>query len=194
MKKGYIEGITGGMFSGKSSELIRIIKEARSEGNNVIVFNYSKDTRYGINSISSHDMQTIEAIPTDTIEEIFAQIAIKENNNERVDMVCIDEAQFFGEKLILACETLAEIGKNVVISGLDQDFRGEPFAPMDILMAKADKVKKLNAKCSVCGGIASRSQRLIKGKPAHYNDNIIQIGAKEMYESRCRNCHIVPKD
>ena len=100
--------------------------------------------------------------------------------------------QFFDESIVDVCDTLALQGKRVIVAGLDLDFRGEPFGPMPILMAKAESVRKLHAICMVCGGEASRTQRLINGKPAYYEDPIILIGAEETYEARCRGCHEVP--
>jgi thymidine kinase len=106
--------------------------------------------------------------------------------------VGIDEAQFFDADIIPLAQELAERGIRVIIAGLDTDFRGEPFGPMPVLMAKADVLDKLHAICMVCGGMASRSQRLVDGKPARYHDPVIIVGASEMYEARCRAHHEVP--
>lgn len=191
--KGIIEVITGGMFSGKSTELIRIANKAKEEGLKVILFKHKKDARYNDNNIVTHNKESIKAIAIKEIEEIYQFTAIEANTNDKkeVDVICIDEAQFFGDPLVKFCEMNANVGKRIIVAGLDMDFRGEPFAPMHILMAKADKLKKLNAICSKCGDRASRSQRFVKGRPARYSDPIVLVGGQESYEPRCRNCHQV---
>ena len=110
------------------------------------------------------------------------------------DVIGIDEAQFFDEGISAAAEALADRGLRVIVAGLDQDFRSEPFGPIPELMAKAERVDKVHAICMVCGGLASRTQRLIDGEPAHYDDPVVVVGASEMYEARCREHHQVPKD
>jgi len=107
--------------------------------------------------------------------------------------VAIDEGQFFDEGLVDLCERLANEGIWVIVAGLDMDFRGEPFGPMPQLMARAERVDKLQAICVVCGGPASHTQRLIDGRPAAYDDPVILVGASEVYQARCRGCHVVPK-
>lgn len=186
-KKGVVEVITGGMFSGKSTELIRIANKAKEEGLKVILFKHKKDARYNDSDIVTHDKESIKAIAIEEIEEIYEFTAIEANTKDKreVDVICIDEAQFFGDPLVRFCEMNANVGKRIVVAGLDMDFRGEPFAPMHILMAKADKLKKLNATCSKCGAEASRSQRLVCEK------SIVLVGGQESYEPRCRNCHQV---
>jgi thymidine kinase len=109
-----------------------------------------------------------------------------------VDVVIIDEVQFFDTGIIETCDVLADAGKRVIVAGLDNNFRGEPFGPVPPLMAQADEVTKLHAICVVCGAPATRTQRLINGQPASYDDPIIMIGASESYEARCRRCHEVP--
>jgi len=110
------------------------------------------------------------------------------------EVIAIDEAQFYDEDIVLVCQKLADQGKRVIIAGLDQDFRGEPFGPIPKLLAVSEYVDKLHAICMVCGNTASRTQRLVNGQPAKYSDPTILIGAKESYEARCRKCHAVPKE
>jgi thymidine kinase len=109
-----------------------------------------------------------------------------------MDVVAIDEVQFFDWEIAPVCGLLADRGKRVLVAGLDTDFRGEPFGPMPLLMAQAEQVDKLSAICVVCGAPASRTQRLINGQPANYDDPVILVGATELYEARCRHCHDVP--
>jgi thymidine kinase len=124
--------------------------------------------------------------------ENAAEIArhIKDDTN----VIAIDEVQFFDWTVAELCEKLANEGRRVILAGLDMDFRGEPFGPMPLLMAQAEGVDKLQAICMVCGSPASRTQRLINGRPAHYNDPVIMVGASEVYEARCREHHQVPRD
>ncbi|MBC7194409.1 MAG: thymidine kinase [Caldisericia bacterium] len=186
MKKGVIEVITGCMFSGKSEELIRRIKRARIAKQNVQVFKSTLDTRYDEKSIVSHSGAKVEAISIDHPEEIILKI------EDSTQVVAIDEAQFFNDKIIYVIEFLADKGLRVIVAGLDTDFRGEPFGPMPYILARAEKVDKLTAICVVCGEEATRTQRIINGKPASYYDPIIMVGASEKYEPRCRIHHIVP--
>jgi thymidine kinase len=109
-------------------------------------------------------------------------------------VVAIDEAQFFDQNVIGISQCLADRGLRVIVAGLDTDFRGEPFGPMPTLMAQAEVVDKLHAICMVCGESATRTQRIVNGKPAHYNDPVVIVGASEMYEARCRQHHQVPRD
>lgn len=194
MKNGSIEVIVGSMFSGKSEELIRRAKRVQYAKIGLLVFNHCSDTRYKENSVVSHNQNFIEAIPLENIDEIFVELKMAEEKGEKIQVICIDEAQFFGDKLVAVCEALADIGKRVIVAGLDMDFRGEPFSPMDKLLARAEKVDKFNAVCVCCGETASRTQRLVDGKPAKYDDEIVKIGASESYEPRCRKCHIVIRD
>ncbi len=186
MKKGWIEVITGCMFSGKSEELIRRVRRAKIARQKVQVFKSSLDTRYDEAKVVSHSGAKVEAISVDHPEEIIAKI----DNDTQV--VAIDEAQFFSEKIVDVIEFLADRGIRVIVAGLDLDFRGEPFGPMPALLARAEKVDKLTAICMVCGEEATRTQRIIDGKPASYYDPIVMIGAQEKYEARCRRHHIVP--
>jgi len=185
---GWIEVVTGGMFSGKSEELIRRLRRARYGNQKVVAFKHSSDKRYDDTRVASHSQLTIEGVPASSVEEMEKLFFEKYSDAE---IIGIDEVQFFGEPVVAFCEKLANMGKRVVVAGLDQDFRGEPFKPMDALMAKAEYVDKFNAVCAVCGNPASRSQRLVNGEPAYYDDPIVLVGASEAYEPRCRKCHIV---
>ncbi|MGM0602162.1 MAG: thymidine kinase [Bacillota bacterium] len=182
---GWIEVITGPMYCGKSEELIRRIKRVKIAKQQVEVFKPALDNRYGKENVVSHSGHSIQAVPVDHPEEILKKI------NSTADVVAVDEAQFFNEDLIEICEKLADTGLRIIIAGLDRDFRGEPFGPMPELMARAEYVDKLHAICIKCGEPASRTQRLIDGKPASYDDPVILVGAEEVYEARCRSCHEV---
>lgn len=185
---GWIEVVTGSMFSGKSEELIRRLRRARYGNQKVVAFKHSSDKRYDDTRVASHSQLTIEGVPAGSVEEMEKLFFEKYSDAE---IIGIDEVQFFGEPVVEFCEKLANMGKRVIVAGLDQDFRGEPFKPMDALMSKAEYVDKFNAVCAVCGNPASRSQRLVNGEPAYYDDPIVLVGARESYEPRCRKCHIV---
>lgn len=183
---GWLEVICGSMFSGKSEELIRRVRRAKFGNLSVKVFKPVIDNRYEDNSVVSHNGSTIIAIPIESPEEIHNHI------KEDTDIVGIDEAQFFDEGLINVVDSLARSGIRVIVAGLDTNFRGEPFGIMPALMAYSETVTKLNAICPICGSPASRTQRLIDGKPASYDDPVILVGAAESYEPRCRKHHEVP--
>jgi thymidine kinase len=185
---GWIELICGSMFSGKTEELIRRLVRAEIARQKVQVFKPALDNRYKVNKVSSHSGKYYEA----TVVENAAQIATL--LSEDVDVVAIDEVQFFDWAVAELCERLANQGRRVILAGLDMDFRGEPFGPMPLLMAQAEQVDKLQAICMVCGAPASRTQRLIDGRPAHYDDPVIMVGASEVYEARCRQHHEVPRN
>lgn len=184
---GSIEVVCGSMFSGKTEELIRRVKRAQIARQKVQVFKPAIDTRYSSEEVASHDGVRAVALPVNTAAEIAVNIAAD------TTVVAIDEVQFFDAAVVALCEQLAERGLRVIVAGLDQDFRGEPFGPLPMLMAKAEEVDKLQAICVVCGQSASRTQRLINGMPASYDDPIILVGAHESYEARCRRCHAVPR-
>jgi len=184
---GRIEVITGSMFCGKTEELIRRLRRASIARRKVQVFKPIIDDRYAYAQVASHAGSSFEAQPVASASEILPLL------NEDTDVVGIDEAQFFGDDLISLVRQLADQGIRVILTGLDQDFRGEPFGPMPALMALAEEVDKLHAICMVCGEPASRTQRLVDGQPARYDDPIIIVGASEMYEARCRQHHIVPR-
>ncbi len=183
---GWVEVICGGMFSGKTEELIRRVRRAQIAKQKVQVFKPALDDRYSIVKITAHSGLDLEAQSVRKAEEILELVRPK------TSVVAIDEAQFFDRQLADVCRTLADSGKRVIVAGLDMDFRGEPFDPVPHLMAEAEMVDKLQAICVVCGDAASRSQRLIDGRPASYGDPIILVGASEAYEARCRHCHEVP--
>ena len=185
---GWIEVISGVMFSGKSEELIRRIRRAVIARKKVQVFKSHLDARYaGIYQVSSHDGRTIEAVPVDTAEQIGQRI------EPDTQVVGIDEAQFLDKGVVELATSLAQDGMRVILAGTDCDFRGEPFGPMPHLLAIAEQVDKLHAICVVCGGPASRNQRLINGRPARYDSPTIMVGGQEAYEARCRACHRVPR-
>ncbi len=186
-RRGRIEVVCGSMFSGKTEELIRRVKRAQIARQTVQVFKPAIDTRYSLEEVASHDGVRAMAQPVNTAAEIRSSIAAA------TTVVAIDEIQFFDDAVIELCEELAESGVRVIVAGLDQDFRGEPFGPMPMLMAKAELVDKLQAICVICGQTASRTQRLINGNPANYDDPVILVGAQETYEARCRQCHDVPR-
>ncbi len=184
--RGHIELICGSMFSGKTEELIRRLKRAEIAKQRVQVFSHNLDTRYGESTVASHNGVNRTAVAVQSPEQILDLL------DPEATVVAIDEAQFFGPTITEVADKLADQGIRVIVAGLDTDFRGEPFGPMPLLMAQAEQVDKLSAICVVCGAPASRTQRLINGKPARYNDPVILVGASEVYEARCRHCHSVP--
>jgi thymidine kinase len=184
---GIVEVITGPMFSGKSDELIRRLRRARIARQSIQVFKPSIDTRYTNDKVTSHAGTEFEATPVESAARVAEQIA------EDTTVVGIDEAQFFDDQIIEVARSLADRGVRVIIAGLDTDFRGEPFGPMPVLMAQAELVEKLSAICMVCGDAATRTQRLINGRPARYDDPVVVVGASELYEARCRSHHQVPR-
>lgn len=184
-KGGGLEVICGSMFSGKTEELIRRVRRAQIARQKVQVFKPSLDDRYTLEKVTSHNGMDLDAT---TVTEAMEILDLVEPDTA---VVAIDEVQFFDWTIAQVCNTLAENGKRVIITGLDMDFRGEPFGPMPLLMAEAERVDKLSAICVVCGAPASRTQRLIDGQPASYDDPVIMVGASEVYEARCRHCHQV---
>jgi len=184
---GWIEVICGSMFSGKTEELIRRVRRAQIARQKVQVFKPALDTRYTEREVTSHNGMQVEAVSVENTARIRALI------RPDTTVVALDEAQFFDADVVALCEELADQGTRVIVAGLDMDFRGEPFGPMPQLMARAERVNKLQAICLVCGGPACRTQRLINGQPAGYDDPVILVGASEVYEARCRGCHVVPK-
>jgi thymidine kinase len=183
---GSVEVITGSMFCGKTDELIRRLRRATIARPKVQVFKPVIDSRYALEKVTSHAGSEYAAQPVSNAP------AIRDALEPDTTMVGIDEAQFFDEAIIPITRQLAERGVRVIVAGLDTDFRGEPFGPMPVLMAAADIVDKLHAICMVCGGAACRTQRLVNGKPARYDDPIVIVGAAELYEARCRAHHEVP--
>ncbi|WP_049784841.1 thymidine kinase [Anaerolinea sp.] len=185
---GSIEVITGSMFSGKTDELIRRLRRARIARQKVQVFKPIIDDRYSVEKVTSHAGNEFEAYPISRSEEIWQKL------DPEASVVAIDEAQFFDEGIVGVVQALASKGVRVIVAGLDMDFRGEPFGVMPVLMAIAERVDKLQAICMVCGEPASRTQRLVNGKPAKYSDPVVIVGASELYEARCRQHHEVPKE
>lgn len=187
-RPGWIEVVSGVMFSGKSEELIRRVRRAVIAKKRVQVFKSHLDERYrGVYSVSTHDGGAVEAHPVDSSTEIMRMV------QQDVTVVAIDEAQFLDAGIIRVASALADRGIRVILAGTDTDFRGEPFGAMPQLMAVAERVDKLHAICVICGDLACRNQRLIDGKPARYDSPTIMVGGSESYEARCRHCHSVPR-
>jgi thymidine kinase len=185
---GSIEVIVGSMFSGKTDELIRRLRRATIARQKIQVFKPIIDNRYAVEKVASHDGNVFEALPIECARDILTHL------QDDTTVVGIDEAQFFDPEITEIANQLAERGLRVLVAGLDMDFRGEPFGPMPLLLSQADQVDKLRAICIICGESAYCTQRLVNGKPAHYDDPIVIVGAQEMYEARCRECHEVPRD
>ncbi len=175
--------ITGSMFSGKTEELIRRLRRALYAHRSVQVFKHAIDTRSELTEIRTHNGILHEAVAVSTSKELLEKV------EQTTDVIAVEEAQFFDQGVVGACGRLADEGHDVIVAGLDMDFRGQPFGPMPILLAEADEVVKLRAICARCGRDASRSQRLIDGHPAPAPT--ILVGAQESYEARCRHCHEV---
>lgn len=184
-RPGYIEVISGCMFAGKTEELIRRIKTLEFAKKNVLVFKPAIDNRYSNTKVVSHAGSSVESIVVPDARSILDFV------KDDTDVIAIDEIQFFDEDVLLVCDYLAKKGKRVMCAGLDTDFRAEPFGVMPRLITDAEFVTKLTAVCMKCGAPATRTQRLVNGKPAQYSDPIIMVGAAEAYEARCRHCHEV---
>ena len=185
-QSGWMELICGSMFSGKSEELIRRVRRTQFARQKTVVFKPALDNRYAEEAVVSHNGTSVWAKPVAKSTDIFLHI------KDDYDVIAIDEVQFFDDEIVDVAQHLADSGHRVIMAGLDQDFRGEPFGPVPKLLSLAEKVTKLQAVCSVCGQAASRTQRLINDKPASYNEPIILVGASESYEPRCRHHHEVP--
>jgi thymidine kinase len=184
---GGLEVVVGSMFSGKSEELIRRVKRAVIARRTVQVFKPAIDDRFGVELVRSHDGDSFVARPVRTSAEIPDLVAAD------TSVVGVDEVQFFDPGIVAVVRGLVASGRRVICAGLDLDFRGEPFGPVPTLLALAERVEKLEAICVVCGEPATRTQRIVNGVPADYDDPIIVIGAQEAYEARCRGCHVVPR-
>lgn len=184
---GWVEVIIGPMYSGKSEELIRRIRRIKIAKQKAQVFKPEIDNRYSKGDVVSHCGTKVDAVPVKNSAQILELL------DADTKVIAIDEVQFFDEGIIDVITTLADSNKRVICAGLDMDFRGIPFGPIPTLLAIAEFVDKIQAICMVCGNPATRTQRLINGKPARYEDPIVLIGATESYEARCRKCHIVPK-
>lgn len=184
---GWIEVISGVMFSGKSEELIRRVRRAILARKRVQVFKSYLDDRYGgIGTISSHDGTMIEAEPIQSSTELMEKL------RPDTQVLAVDEAQFLDAGIVQVVNVLADRGLRVILAGTDMDFRGRPFGPIAELLAIAEQIDKLQAICVRCGNLATRNQRLIDGKPAPAEGPTIQVGGLESYEARCRACHEVP--
>jgi thymidine kinase len=175
--RGSIEVITGSMFSGKTEELIRRLRRARFAGLKVEIFKPSLDNRYSEIRVVSHDENSIHSTPVDSPSSILLL-------STDVDVVGIDEAQFFDDSIVKVCSTLADKGIRVVIAGLDMDFARNPFGPMPGLLAIAEYITKVHAICMRCGNLAHYSFR----KSAE--DKVVLLGEKDIYEPLCRSCYI----
>jgi len=175
-KRGWIEIICGSMFSGKTEELIRRLKRAKIANLKVEIYKPSIDTRYHDQQIVSHDENSIQSTPVDNSQTILLLAG-------EVDVVGIDEAQFFDDQLPEVCDQLAVRGVRVIVAGLDMDFMGQPFGQMPFLLAKAEYITKLHAICVKCGNIANYSYRKTN------QSGKIVLGEKDMYEPRCRHCY-----
>jgi thymidine kinase len=178
---GWIEVITGCMFSGKTEELIRRLRRAQIAKQKVKIFKPRIDARYSENSIVSHNEQSLPSILIDDIIEVL-------NHSDDAQVIGIDEAQFFNESIVHICNSLASKGKRIIVAGLDQDYTGKPFEPMPQLLAIAEYITKQHAICVVCGNPADKTQR-----KTSESERVI-VGAANIYEARCRKCHYIPKE
>ena len=190
-QQGKLEVITGCMFSGKTEELIRRLERVRIARKEIVLFKPTIDTRYSERAIVTHYGREFSAHLLSPGEESFSALerTVGRDAIEAATVIAFDEGNFFSDKLPGLCEDLVARGKRVIVAGLDLTFAGEPFGPMPALMALADDVDKLHAVCVKCGGEATRSQRLIDGKPAPASDTVIKVGGTEFYEARCRSCY-----
>lgn len=179
--KGWIEVICGSMFSGKTEELIRRLKRAEYANQKVEIFKPSIDVRYSEDSVVSHSSQTIRSTPVDSSQTILLM-------STDVDVVGIDEAQFFDDGIVDICRQLADRGVRVIIAGLDMDFLGKPFGSMPALMATAEYVTKVHAICVRCGNFAHHSHRLTT------DNKLVVLGEKDAYEAICRHCFLKLKN
>ena len=182
-REGWLEVICGCMFAGKTEELIRRINVLSFARKNIIVFKPKIDNRYSETEIVSHAGTSVPCIDVSNSKEILNYI------KPDTEVVAIDEVQFFDKDIVDVCEYLADKGLRVMVAGLDKDFRGEPFGVLPELLTRAEFVTKLTAVCAKCGAPATRTQRLVDGNPADFDDPIVLVGAVEHYEPRCRHCH-----
>ena len=184
-KKGWIEAIVGPMYAGKTEELIRRVRRMDYAQKFYIVVKPKIDNRYSETDVVSHNKKSVKAIPIKDAKDLRRHI------KPETQAIVIDEVQFFDDEFFKELITLANEGYRIICGGLDTDFRGEPFGIIGSILAVAESVTKLTAICSVCGNEATRSQRLINGNPAYYDESIVLVGEKESYEARCRCCHTV---
>jgi thymidine kinase len=183
---GWVEVICGPMFAGKSEELIRRVKRCEYAKKKVVVFKPTIDNRYAEDAVVSHNKRSTKCYNLTDVNDAFKYV------DEETYAVAFDEVQFMDKEILNVISKLADQGKRVICAGLDNDFRGEPFSIMPQLLCMAEYVTKLTAICQVCGAAATRTQRIVNGIPAFYEDPTIIIGALEAYEPRCRHCHTVP--
>ena len=179
---GWLEVVCGPMFSGKSEEMIRRLRRAEIAGQRAVIFKPAIDDRYDVADVVSHAGIRMRAVPVGCVEDLVERA-------RGVEVVGIDEVQFFDHEVVGAALRLADAGARVIAAGLDQDFRRLPFGPMPELLAHAEFVDKLQAVCHRCGGTATTTQRLVGGEPAPYAGETIVVGALDSYEARCRDCH-----
>ncbi len=181
-RRGWVEVICGSMFSGKTEEFIRRLKRAEFANQKVEIFKPRIDVRYSEEEVVSHDSNAIPSTPVDTARNILLMA-------EDVDVVGIDEAQFFDEGIVDVCRELANRGIRVIVAGLDMDYTGKPFGPMPALIAQAEYVTKVHAICVRCGNLANHSHRITSG------DQLVMLGEKETYQPLCRHCfHIATQE
>jgi len=184
---GWIEVVSGVMFSGKSEELLRRVRRALLARKRVQVFKSHLDERYGgLATVTTHDGRRLESEP------VSASVEVMERARADTQVVAVDEVQFLDGGIVDVANALADRGVRVIVAGTDMDFRGEPFGPIAALLAVAERIDKLHAICVRCGQLATRNQRLIDGRPAPAEGPTIQVGGLESYEARCRDCHEVP--
>ncbi|HUR29930.1 MAG TPA: thymidine kinase [Saprospiraceae bacterium] len=175
-RRGWIEVICGSMFSGKTEELIRRLRRARIADQSVEIFKPATDTRYSADEVVSHDARTIPSHPVMQSTDILSVAS-------NIDVIGVDEAQFFDQEITRVCEELAMRGHRVIVAGLDMDFRGRPFGPMPDLLAVAEYITKLHAICNHCGNLATHTYRLTS------DAETVVLGEKDVYEARCRHCY-----
>ncbi len=187
-----LEVITGCMFSGKTEELIRRLERVRIAGRKILLFKPTIDDRYAEAAVVTHYGREFAAYQLPPGEETLDKLIDVVGSDALAEcaVIAFDEGNFFGDGLTELCQQLVAMGKRVIVAGLDLTFAEEPFGPMGPLMSLADRVDKLQAVCVKCGGVATRSQRLIDGKPAPTDGPVIQVGGVGSYEARCRNCYV----
>jgi thymidine kinase len=198
LSQGQVEVICGPMFSGKTEELIKRLRRAQIARQRVVVFKPKIDDRFDANDVVSHSSLRIESVPVERAKDITRWIndaggdASLGRPHRLPAVVGIDEAQFFDEDIIGVVDSLADRGVRVVVAGLDQDYLGRPFGPMPQLLSLAEQVTKQLSVCMVCGAPASRSQRVHKDASTlpRPSDEVVEVGAGERYEARCRRCYV----
>ncbi|WP_338969676.1 thymidine kinase [Spiroplasma endosymbiont of Labia minor] len=183
---GWIELITGCMFAGKTEEFIKRLKRHHFAKRQIVVFKTIIDNRYSDEEIFSHSGMSIKAHVVQTSDDVKRVIEEYQQKSIEIDVVGIDEVQFFDKGLVSICQNLADQGMIVITTGLDKDYRNEPFQNVDELLIYAEKVDKLQAVCRVCGQDANRTQRIVNGKPAKKDEPLIIVSGEEQYEARCR--------